>query len=174
MLPIIDQRQIAVAAFLNLFRGWEAFLEGAMTKYMAGRKSALGRRPRKYVSPKDIDRALKILIGTGRYFDFANHENVKRVAFLYFHDGRPFEPHISSITTDLSDLRAMRNASAHISSTTQASLEAVAARVLGSPSSGIELYDFLMAQNPNSFAGETVFSTYKDKLLVVAELIANG
>ena len=58
-----------------------------------------------------------------RYFDFANHEYVKKIVRMYFDKGYPYEPHLSAITVDLSDLRIMRNASAHISSSTQVTLE---------------------------------------------------
>jgi hypothetical protein len=76
--------------------------------------------------------------------------------------------------SDLADLRAMRNASAHITSTTQKSLEALAQRILGVPSLNIELYTLLTAPNPQSTSGETVFLSYKNKLVVAAELMAQG
>lgn len=46
------------------------------------------------------------------------------------------------------DLRTMRNASAHISSTTQTALESLAQRIFRTPRPGIVLYDLLMAADP--------------------------
>ena len=38
---------------------------------------------------------------------------------------------------------------------------------------GIDLYTLLMATDPGS-AGNTIYTTYRDKLLVTADLIARG
>ncbi len=67
----------------------------------------------------------------------------------------------------------MRNASAHITSTTQTGLDGLAVRLLGQPSPGIELYALLTANDPN-VAGSTIYQTHRDKLLTAAGLIANG
>ena len=93
---------------------------------------------------------------------------------MYFKDGYPYEPHLSAIHQDLSDLRTMRHWAAHITSGTQTALDGLASRVLKKPASAIELYDLLTAVDPGSAAGATVFVTYRDKLLVAADLIANG
>jgi hypothetical protein len=93
---------------------------------------------------------------------------------MYFHHGYPYEPHLSAIFADLSDLRTMRNASAHISSTTQTALESLALRLFSKPLPGIGLYEMLTMSDPRSTSGETVFVTYKTKLIVTAELIAQG
>ncbi len=93
---------------------------------------------------------------------------------MYFHQGYPYEPHLSAIFADLSDLRTMRNASAHISSTTQTALESLALRIFSQPLPRIGLYEMLTMNDPRSTAGETVFVTYKTKLIVTAELIAQG
>ena len=100
-----------------------------------------------------------------RYFDFANHEYVKKIVRMYFDKGYPYEPHLSAITVDLSDLRIMRNASAHISSSTQVTLEGLALRIFQQPVPGITLYQMLTMLHPNAGIGQTVFSVYKDKLI---------
>ena len=81
----------------------------------------------------------------------------------YFANGYPYEPHLSAMHSDLDDLRTMRNASAHISSTTQAALEALFLRIFGAPSAGIALYNLLTSVDPRSTNGATVFVTYKKK-----------
>lgn len=173
VLPAIDQQQITTAAFLNMFIAWEGFLESSLMDLMLGATTTNGKAPTKYVAPPDIKAAQGILKGILSYFDFAKHDNVIRMVKLYFKDGYPYEPHLSSINSDLSDLRAMRNACAHISSTTQTSLEALALRIFGKPQTGITVYRMLTAIVPKS-GGNTVFVTYRSKLLVTAELIAIG
>ena len=174
VLPVLDQHQITVAAFLNLFVSWEAFLEESLANLMAGIPTISGPAPVRYVSPPTVEAARRLVIGVQRYFDFGNHENVRKIVSMYFDNGYPFEPHLSAISTDLGDLRTMRNASAHITSTTQATLEALAQRIFSTPRPGIDLYSLLTATDPRSLLGNTVFAESREKLLVVAGLVANG
>lgn len=174
LLPGLDQRQITVASFLNLFVAWETFLESVLTKLMSGEPTISGTVPIRYVSPPNVAEASKLVIGVQRYFDYGNHDYVRKMISMYFDQGYPFEPHLGSISADLSDLRTMRNASAHITSTTKAALEALAQRVFSTPRPGIDLYSFLTAIHPGSATGNSVFAEYRQKLMVVAELVANG
>ena len=68
----------------------------------------------------------------------------------------------------------MRNASAHVSSTTQRPLESLSLRIFGQPRPGVTLYELLTSPDPRSATSETVFLVYKNKLMVAAELVANG
>jgi hypothetical protein len=174
ILPLLDRKQITVAAFLNMFIAWESFLESAFAAYMTGETTSTGRLPVRYVSPPNIDAAKAMIIGTQRYFDYGNHENVKKVARMFFQNGDPFEPHISSLIGDLADLRTMRNSSAHITSTTQTALESLALRLFGSPRPGIDLYQLLTSNDPRIRIQVTVLAAYRDKLLVGAALITRG
>lgn len=174
ILPIVDQQQITVAAFLNMFIAWESFLEASLTKLMTGEPTISGATPVRYASPPTIGAANKMLIGTLSHFNFLNHQFVQRVVSIYFDQGYPFEPHLSSLQGDLDDLRTMRNASAHISSTTQTALEGLARRIFGAPQPGITLYRLLTSTDPRPSANGTVFTSYRDKLLVAASLMANG
>ncbi|MFM0015863.1 hypothetical protein PQR46_28000 [Paraburkholderia sediminicola] len=174
LFPLLDRQQITVAAFLNLFVAWEGFLEDTLIELMSGNATISGAFPVRYVSPPTIDSARLLVIGVHRYFDYANHENVRRMVGMYFERGYPFEPHLSSINSDLADLRTMGNASAHITSTTQAALEGLAQRRLTTPQPGIDLYSLLTSVDPRSTAGNTIFAESREKLLAAAQLIANG
>ncbi|TAM44938.1 MAG: hypothetical protein EPN53_15525 [Acidobacteria bacterium] len=174
VLPALDQRQITVAAFLNLFVAWETFLEESLVLLMAGSPTISGRAPVRYVVPAGIEAARCLVIGVQRYFDYGKHDNVRKMVAMYFEKGYPFEPHLSAINTDLCDLRTMRNASAHMTSTTQAALEGLAQRLFSTPQAGIDLYSVLTAVDPRSALGNTVFAEFREKLLVVAGLVANG
>jgi hypothetical protein len=141
---------------------------------MSGEATLSGALPTKYVAPPNPSAARAMVIGINRYFDYANHDYVRRVATMYFQSGYPFEPHLSSISTDLADLRTLRNASAHLSSTTQAALEALAQRIFATPRPGIDLYTVLTAIDPRSQNGNTVLAEAREKLLTAAELITLG
>ena len=174
ILPVIDREQITVAAFLNTFIAWERFLEETIADLMIGGTTISGQAPVRYVVPLNLKDANAMIIGVRPYFDFANHDNVRKITGMYFQNSYPFEPHLSSIFSDLADLKTLRNASAHISSSTQTALESLAGRIFGQRRSGITLYQLLTAVDPRSTANDTVFLTYKNKLMVTAELIAQG
>jgi len=174
LLPAIDQRQITAAAFLNMFIAWETFLEASLSELMVGTPTISGAAPIKYVSPLNLIAARDLVVGVMRFFDFANHEYMRKIASLYFEEGYPYEPHLSAVVSDLADLRAMRNYAAHITATTQIALEALALRIFGTPMPGVDLYQLLTMTDPRSITGETVFLSYKNKLIVTAELIAKG
>ncbi len=157
----LDQQQITIAAFLNAFISWEMFLESSLLDLMTGGATISGKVPVRYVSPPSQDAAQKIVIGVMRHFDYANHQNMIKISSLYFQNGYPYEPHLSAIYSDLDDLRTMRNASAHISSTTQTALESLANRIFAGPKAGISLYQMLTAVDPRSGANETVLAHSK-------------
>lgn len=174
LLPEIDRQQITVAAFLNMFIAWETFLEASLCDLMIGAPTLSGAIPVKYVSPPNLDAARELVIGVMRYFDYGNNANMRKLVSMYFRNGYPYEPHLSAIESDLNDLRTMRNASAHITSTTQTALESLALRIFAQPHAGISLYRMLTMVDPRSASGETVFVTYENKLNVTAELILQG
>lgn len=174
LFTAIDREQITTAAFLNLFVAWEEFVETVFCSFLVGEATLSGALPVKHASPPTAGVAKSMLIGTNRYFDYANHDNVRKIANIYFHGGYPFDTPLSAIFVDLNDLRTMRNSSAHISSSTQLALESLAQRIFGAPRPGISLYDMLTAVDPRSGAGNTVFGEARDKLLITAQLIAQG
>ena len=174
IFPDIDRDQITRAGFLNLFIAWEFFLESSLAELMIGAATNSGNFPVRYVSPPSAEAARALLKGTRSYFDYGNHQNMILIVKLLFEEGYPYEPHLSAIYSDLDDIRTMRNSSAHISSTTQAALDALALRIFGGPQVSINLYQLLTSIDPRSAGGETVFVTYKNKLTVTAELISEG
>jgi len=169
-----DREQITVAAFLNMFIAWEEFVEASIGDFMMGESTIGGNKPVRYVTPPTRVHSGKMIVHIGRYFDYANHENVKKLANLYFETGYPFDTPINSLTQELSDLKIMRNACAHMSSTTKAALEGLGLRIFGSPQAGITVYQMLTANDPRTNPTVTVYASYRDKLLVAAELVAKG
>jgi len=174
ILPPVDQQQITVAAFLNIFIAWETFLETSLAEFMTGTKTISGGMPVRYVSPTTLSSARELIIGVMKYFDYGNHHNLKKIVRIYFENGYPYEPHLSAIFSELDDLRTMRNASAHTSCSTQTALESLAVRIFGQPHPGITLYQLLTSTDPRLRTGETVLRVYKNKLVVAAEIIAQG
>lgn len=175
LFPLIDRQQITVAAFLNLFIAWEEFIETAITDFMMGEATMGGTQPTRYVVPPTREHSNKLVISTQRYFDYANHDNVRKIANLYFETGYPFEAPLSSINADLRDLKTIRNACAHLSSSTKSALEALATRILGQPQPGINVYQLLTTIDSRvNGNATTVYASYRDKLIAAATFIAQG
>lgn len=174
LFSALDRKQITTAAFLNMFVAWEAFLERTLALFMVGSPTINGAAPVRYVTPPTVEIALGIIVGPMKYFDYANNEYVKKIAGLYFQNGGPYQPHIDSLVSDLADLRTIRNACAHTSTTTQKAMDTLALRIFGAPHAGITPYDILTRTDPKSTTGDTVFQSYQKKIVVGAELIANG
>jgi hypothetical protein len=164
---------ITESAFLKMFIAWESFLEKSFILYLMGNPSITGRLLTKYASPIDEKHAHEILIGTMRYVDWSNPEIVKKIAKIYFELGEPFENAIASSNHHLLDLRTIRNSSAHISSTTTRSLDALATRLLQRPIAGITIYDLILAIDPQN-TSNTILKSYQDILDTVALEIANA
>ncbi|WP_157499303.1 hypothetical protein [Lysobacter sp. Root604] len=174
LFSALDREQITVAAFLNFFIAWEEFVETTFAHFLLGIPTISGVAPVRYANPPGIDAAKKMVIGLNKYFDYSNQENIKKAVGIYFEGGYPFKQHIDSVSSDLSDMRTMRNASAHISSTTQTALEGLAQRIFGAPQPGITLYTLLTSLDPRLADGGTVYSGARDKILAAAVLIAQG
>lgn len=162
---------LITSAFLKMFIYWETFIEESFSKYLTGELSTSGTKVNCYVSPKDRQHALTILIGTQKYVDWANHEIVKRLANLYFDDRNPFTSNISSISSELSDLKTVRNAAAHLSSTTRHQLDALSTRVLSKNVTNTDVATFMMELHPKDRT-KTVLLYYQNILDIAAENIA--
>jgi hypothetical protein len=169
-----DTRTITQAAFLKIFIAWETFLEWSLIDYMLGEPSALGNVLIRYAAPADESHAGRILVGTQKYADYSNPEIVRRLAKLFLSNGDPYETIISGIQTPLFDLKTMRNAAAHLSSTTSAHLDALASRILGPPRANVTVYELITAIDPNSPAGSTVLETYVVQLESAAHSIVHA
>jgi len=170
-----NQREfIADSAFLKIYIAWETFIESSFIQYMLGEPSILGNRIFCCVQPRDKHHAINLLIGTKQYVDWSHPEHLRTLCNLYFDPGNPFEIFISSIKTDLSDLKIIRNAAAHLTSTTQHKLDSLGTRKLRRPCNNLKVSDILFAFDPASTANETVLTIYLNKLDICAEGIAKG
>lgn len=174
ILPQNQRDFITDSAYLRIFIAWESFLESSFIQYMLGEPSILGNLVVRYVQPIDEQHAHRLLIGTQKYVDWSNPDIVKRLCNLYFSPGNPFDTFISSVMTDLLDLRTVRNAAAHLTSTTRQQLDSVGTRRLKRPCVNLKVSDYVFAVNPDSAAGDTILTTYLGQLDVSAEGIANG
>jgi len=165
------KRFIIESSFLKMFIFWEEFLEKSFLCYINSDTSLQVPPPIIYVSPQDVEHAGRMLIGTQKYVDWANQEIVKRLACLYMENGAPYKIALDSISTELSELKNIRNRAAHSSSTTNTSFLAVQRRVLAKPNSNLNISDFLMHSHP-TVQGKNILEQYQDKLIAAAQNIS--
>ena len=128
--PIDHRRVITHAEFLQVFIAWESFLEGSLNDYMMGELSVGGNLVSRWVNPPTPEHARSMLIGTQRFVDYTDAGKVRRLAKLYLDAGGPFDTVLASIDQDIQDLKTIRNAAAHLSSTTSSQLDGLATRKL--------------------------------------------
>lgn len=168
-----DRELVTSASFLRLFIAWETFLEQAFSHFMLGATSISGNAPQRWVQPPSAEHAQKMLIGTQKYVDYANVEIVAKLAGITFGSPNPFVNTLRAVQNDLSDIRTVRNAAAHLSSTTTAILDALASRRLQRPVSNITVYDFILSDDPMATPRRKLLETFQSVLDTAAHQIAH-
>lgn len=173
ILPESERSCVVESVFLKMFISWETFLEEVFVYYLMGNASASGRVPTKFASPTSESHAKEMITGTQKYIDWANPEIIRKLAKLYFDNGEPIGRVLSSIQSDLFDLKTIRNAAAHLTTTTKTSLEALAARKLNRSCSGIDVSTFVLSLDPRGNGTSTILDNYLILLDTAAHEIAH-
>jgi len=175
ILSVSERAFITDSAFLKVFIAWETFIEDSFIQYMMGELSILGNIVTRYVIPPNRQHAHSFVIGTLRYVDWSSPNIVRQLANLNFAPGNPFETYVGAINQDLLDLKTIRNAAAHLSSTTKPKLDALAARKLGAAPVSATVSMLLFSIDPLAITpGDTILTSYLNMLDVAAEGIANA
>ena len=165
--------QIVEGAFLKAFTSWESLLEASFVDFLMGSPSAIGTLPTRYASPLTKDHANKMIMGNLRYFPWAQPDAVKKVAKNFFPNGDPYETVLSSLQSDLIDMKTIRNATAHVSSTTAPALDALSSRKLKTVVVGFTPSQLLLAVDPSSTTGDTIVNYYFGQLQTAAHMITH-
>ncbi|MBU1059079.1 MAG: hypothetical protein KJ804_12270 [Proteobacteria bacterium] len=163
---------ITEASFLKIFISWERFLEQSFTKYLTGKKSITNNRLSSCIKRIDMNRASEIVKGTNKYIDWSNPDIILRLSKLYFGITNPYTDNLNPIKIDLFDLRTIRNAAAHLSTTTSKSFDSLASRILKENKSSVNVADFVLTMIPDTT--DTVIDYYINVLDITAENIANA
>lgn len=164
---------ISESAYLRIYVTWETFIEKSFIDYLINEASIDNNRPAKWVNPIDLEHANNIIIGNQKHMDWSNPEAVRKISKLFFHQGYVFDSVLSSISTDLLDMKTIRNAAAHISSTTSSKLDGLASRILGTNMSNTTAYSLLFSIDPRD-GSKTVLERYLQLIDIAAEQIAKG
>ena len=167
-----DYRQFVISSAVVRFSvAWESFLERIFCAFLVGEPDLVGNVVPCCVRAVDEQHAQRLLIGTNTYFDWTNPDKIIQLSELYLERDNPIHTAISSTKNDLIDLKNIRNAAAHVSSTTQTKLDAIASRLFGRQMVGVTVSDVMNFVRAD---GKTVWTYYKDLLDAAAEGVAKG
>lgn len=167
-----DYRDFVVSSAVVRFSiAWESFLESIYCAFLLGELDTKGNTVSSCVVARDEEHAHSLLRGTNKYFDWTNPEKIVALSVLFLGSVNPIKTAINATLSDLFDLKSIRNAAAHISSTTQKSLDSIASRLFGHQMVNTTVTDVILMVRSD---GKTMWSYYKDLLDVAAENVASG
>jgi hypothetical protein len=168
--PLYEREVVTNACFLNVFIALEEFFEASFGHYAMGRMSTASWRPSKFARPPSVAHAQEMFIGIQRFMDWSTPDHVVKLAKLYFAQGEPFVLPISSSKSQLDNMKTVRNATAHLSRTTQASLDAAYSRWTGAPVIGVNTYQMLMALSPST--SQTFYGASEQTVLAIVRQVS--
>jgi hypothetical protein len=174
--PAPLRRFVVESSFLRIFIAWETFLEDVFMKYMMGEEPIVTPIAHRYATPIDLTHAKSFLIGLNsrQFIDWSTPDSIRKLSLIYFGPANILNDTIGAIYTDFLNLKTIRNAAAHMSSSTSSKLDVLATNIMGSPQAGISASRLLLWINPVPPVPETLISYYINILDTSAELIVNG
>lgn len=167
---LYERSVVTNACFLNVFIALEEFFEQSFEHYAMGKMSTAKWRPSKYARPPSAAHAQQMFIGSQQFMDWSTPGKVVRLAELYFANGEPFAGPIKSSMAQIRNMKTVRNATAHLSLTTQASLDAVFSNWTGKPAVGISPYQMLLATKSSGI--DSFFGVSTQTVTVIINQVA--
>ena len=168
--PLAERELITDACFLRIFVALEEFLEATFAYYLTGGTSTAAWSPVTYAIPPTLEHAHRMFIGMRPFMDWSTPDNVRQLAHLYFENGEPFATPLASAAQYLKNMKTVRNATAHVSRTTQAALDAVHSQWTGTPTVGTTVYKTLLSMGASTH--ETFLATSEKTVAAVIDQIA--
>lgn len=173
--PTISQLrrdQITETAFLLLFLAWENFLEESFVLYLSGEKPPRGRPPHRYTFPPNHRTACEWVIPEGRpYARWTNATEISTRAERFFRAGQPFAPVLRGNLNTLEEIRTIRNAIAHRSTSSQEKFEKLVRTKLGTLPPRLSVGRFLVTTEPRSTPPASFLEFYIGKIEFAAQQI---
>jgi len=154
-------------AFVNLHGEWENFLENCFLTYMLGEHTDSGYAPKRYISPKDKEHALKIILAGRDFFPWTKPDRVKEQSMLCFEKGEPFCLVLESTMTELNKITIIRNAIVHRSTVAMDKFKTLVRDELKTLPPAMTPGAFLVTTKPKALQ-RTFLVSYCSKLRTIA------
>ena len=168
----IQKELVIELAFLRIFIAWEAFLEESFFRYLVGGKSCSGKRPKKFINPPNIKKAIEIVAGErNRYIKWnLSEENIAR-SEIYFKNGEPYKNTLEVISSDIKDMNTIRNRITHHSRASKDKFAEFIRQESGHGIKGMTPGRFLLRNKANTTPAITYFDYYSNVIERAASAI---
>jgi hypothetical protein len=156
---------------LRAFLAFETFLEEAFALYSLGKTAPKGRTPQRFTFPPTRSIADEWIIPEGRQYASWDALHVSNRAERYFRNGYPFSSILRAHQNALSEVKKIRNAIAHDSTSAQEKFKGVVRSKLGILPPGTNVGNFLVRPIPHSAPPQTFLEWYVEKLELIVQRI---
>ena len=109
--------------FMKFYVRWEDYQESVFLAYLMGKPRSNGRVVRAHFVPRDTKHARQVYLDRRGFSDWTAPEVVLERSDLLLHNGGPFRRALASRTSELQELKTLRNAIAHNSGPARKSFE---------------------------------------------------
>lgn len=157
-------------AFINVFSGWEHFLENTMIAYALDEPSLTESKPLRYISPIDEEHADKIIKGNSSYPDWSNLQQVKDMADRLFENGKPYVTALNGFNSVFTGIKRTRNIIVHDSIKSKNEFNTLVRTSLNASSVGISPTDYLLSKKGSQ---PRFYKLYIEHLKNAASIICN-
>lgn len=158
-------------AFLKIFIAWEQFLENTFIRYMCGASSLSGEKPRRIVSVRFLDDALRVIYGNRLYADWTSVDVIINRANSFFDNGEPYATPLQSAAVELTSMKRIRNHIVHHSKKSREDFGKVFANIYGFRPQGMSAGRFLR-QRIDAYSDKCI-KGYTKTLELLAEMIVS-
>lgn len=169
--PILKSKKYLIVelSFLKLYLAWEQFLEETFTRFMCGSITASGYSPNRFVQPPTLKHAYSMVLEGKSFVDWTKISNIIRRARMFFEEGEPYVTAVGSASSELEEMRRIRNRIAHRSEHSVRLFKEVVRQRIGSIPKGMRPGRFLLYIDPNT--NQSFLEEYSTLLLAIAQNI---
>lgn len=136
-------------AFVNVFTGWEHFLEKSMIAYALGESNLSGFKPERYIFPTTQEHADQIIKGNAIYPDWSDIKLVKEMAQRIFEEGKPYILALNGFNSVYTEIKKTRNIIVHNSIKSKSEFDTLVRNALSASNVGLSPTDFLLSKKGN-------------------------
>jgi len=166
------QNMLIELAFLKCFLAWERFLEESFILYLMGKKSPRRFAPKRFIEPPTREYAIQLVLPEGRqYANWDDPETVQSRAQRFFIKGGPYKSVLSANAYLFKELRVIRNAMVHHSSSSQGKFQGLVRQKIGALPLKMNVGTFLSTTQPNSNPPISFLDDYLNRMICAAKQI---
>jgi hypothetical protein len=159
------------AAFLQMFKSWEAFQEECSIAFLAGRLRVNGTTVVCHIHTQNEEIARQILYQGRPFIEWADPDRVIERWDLFFHPPSLLAQAVRAAKVELVQMRTIRNSIAHSSPSAESKFRKMTGRGIGGDPQIPRAAVFLAMNDPED-PSRTMFDKYSDVLEATASSIA--